>query len=111
MSEMYGEEKPNNQQESGKTIDVTKKSGLRVYGYVIPWWVVVVVVLLLIYVLYDQGYLENVIGKPSPQAVTVIRLPESSILPQANASANVLAEPGLETPEQVRALFGRSRKW
>jgi hypothetical protein len=110
MSEKHEEEKANNTQET-KVVDVTKKSGLRLFGYVVPWWVVVVVVLLLVYVLYDQGYLEDVLGKPAPRVTTVVRLPESSVLPQANAQANVLAESGLETPQEVRNLFGRSRKY
>jgi len=104
MSEMHGEEKKNNQQEN-----VTKKNGLKICGYVIPWWVVVVVVLVLLYILYEYGYFESIIGKPGQ--ATVVRLPESSVLPQANSNVNILAEPGLETPEQVRALFGRPRRW
>ena len=92
MSEKREEEKANNSQET-KSIDVTKKSGLRLFGYIVPWWVVAVVVLLLIYILYDQGYLDNVVGKPESKIHSVVRLPESSVLPQANAQLNVLAEP------------------
>lgn len=81
----------------------THKSGLRIFGYIVPWWVVVVVVLLLLYVLYDQGYLVNVVGTPRRQ-VALADSP-SSLVGGMRGGVRFDAV-GVETPRQMRQLFG-----
>ena len=48
------------------TQDEKKKrpEGLKLFGYIIPWWVVLVVVCLALYMAYEKGYLADVVGKP-----------------------------------------------
>lgn len=81
----------------------THKSGLRIFGYIVPWWVVVVVVLLLLYVLYDQGYLANVVGT-SRREVALADSP-APLIAEMRGGVRFDAV-GVETPRQMRQLFG-----
>jgi hypothetical protein len=79
------------------------KSGLRIFGYIVPWWVVIVVLLLLLYVLYDQGHLSSVMGTPRRQ----VALADSPSPVIAEMRGGVRFDTvGVETPKQMRQLFG-----
>ncbi len=71
------------------------KSGLKIFGYIVPWWVIIVVVLLILYVLYDQGHLKSIVGAPEQRVVS---------LPQTGGFRYDTV--GIETPRQMRQLFG-----
>jgi len=68
--------------------------GLHILGYVVPWWVVIVVVALLVYLAYNQGYLEQVVGKPKEVSL---------VAPTLHTGGGF----GVETPESMRQLFFR----
>lgn len=82
------------------------KQGLKIFGYVVPWWVIVVVVLLVIYLAYDQGWLDGLTGKSNSQE-NVVGLPQGML---AQPQTGGLNSSGLNTPTQMRELFGR-RNW
>ena len=88
---MSGRSEETNQEQS-----VVDKNGVKMLGYVVPYWVIALVVLLVLYVLYDRGYLKSLVGAPATHVIS---------LPETGSGASVLLQ---ETPEQVRALFGGS---
>lgn len=73
-----------------------KSTSFTLFGYNVPWWVVIIVGIVVLYYLYENGYLASIVGKPSKQTVIT--------LPQAGGSS--LVSRGVETPAEVRKLFG-----
>lgn len=80
--------------------NATQARGLRVAGYVIPWWVVIVVVALLAYLIYLCTSNNQTVGLVAPStSPAVVTLQGGRLAPR-------LQTYGLETPAQVRELFG-----
>lgn len=85
-----------------------EKKGLKLAGYVIPWWVVLVAVLILAYVAYDNGML-NVFCNPNPKkefslnlfnpATKAKAVPLPALLPQFDMNQS------LQVPQNLRNLF------
>lgn len=78
-----------------------EKKGLKLAGYVIPWWVVIVAVLVLAYLAYDNHMLDFVCNPKkeisfAPQARGV---PLPSLLPQSD-----LAQ-AIQVPQNLKNLF------
>lgn len=79
----------------------TQKGGLNILGYAVPRWVLVVVVLVLLWLAYDNGMFDDLLGLKK----TVSLAPPSrgaqmqSILPQSNVSGNN------QMPQGLRNLF------
>jgi hypothetical protein len=78
-----------------------EKKGLKLAGYVIPWWVVIAVVLVLVYLAYDNHMLDFVCNPKkeiafAPQAKGI---PLPSLLPPAEMNQAV------QVPQNLKNLF------
>ena len=91
---MSSETEQNNIQQENSQRTVSK-NGLKIFGYVAPWWVVLLVTVILIYILrilYVDGYFKSISGKSN----------------STGAGVSVLTE---DTPEEIRKLIGGSIRW
>jgi hypothetical protein len=79
-----------------------EKNGLKLAGYVIPWWVLAVVVLVLLYLAYDN-HMFDFVCNPNKQIAFVpnirqgVQLP--SILPPSQMNQAV------QIPQNLKNLF------
>jgi hypothetical protein len=83
-----------NQEESKivtKVEETKKKNGLKLFGYVFPWWVVVVVCIIALYMLNERGVFNGLKGE------TVIAMKEKDVL-KINTDV-------LNTPQEAKRLF------
>ncbi len=82
--------------------DKKKESkGLKLAGYVVPWWVVIVVVLVLAYLAYDNHMLDFVCN-PRKEITLVPQArgaPLPSLLPQGEMNQAV------QVPQNLKNLF------
>lgn len=78
-----------------------EKKGLKLAGYVIPWWVVIVVVLVLAYLAYDNHMLDFVCNpKKEISFVSQARgIPLPSLLPPMEMNQAV------QVPQNLKNLF------
>lgn len=72
--------------------EMKKRKGLKISGYVIPWWIVILILLVALYYSYEQGYLNAILGeslKQSQEFKGSISIPtiESAAKPSASVRA------------------------
>jgi hypothetical protein len=77
------------------------KSGVKLLGYVVPWWVVIVVLVLIAYILYDQGVFSK---KNSNEMMS---LPNSPIATGPSADVLAYQSTAAAASPQLRNLLGR----
>ena len=81
------------------------KSGLKLFGYIVPWWVLAVVLVLVIYILYDQGVFSKHLSNSNQMPERVISLPDSPVA--TGPGVDVLASQPIDSSPQLRNLLGR----
>ena len=102
MSEVNPEEvDKSNQPRPQAQCFVVNKTGIIVFGYSVPWWVIIMIVLLILYIAYEQGYLVQWVGKPSPVSEVSLNLSGDAAI-----SSSVLSNE-TKTPEELKKLFRR----
>jgi len=77
-----------------------EKKGLKLAGYIVPWWVVLVVFLVLLYLAYDNNMLDFVCNPKKeltllPQSKGV-GIPLPSFMPQTEMAQAVQVPPNLK---------------
>jgi hypothetical protein len=79
-------------EQNNKQQHTVVKSGLKLFGYIVPWWVVILVIVILIYILhilYVDGYL---FGTSNSTRTNVSVLSDS-------------------TPDNIKKLIGGTIHW
>lgn len=78
-----------------------EKKGLKLAGYVVPWWVVLVAVLVLAYLAYDN-HMFDFVCNPKKQiafAPQARGIPLPSLLPQGDLTQ------AIQVPQNLKNLF------
>lgn len=87
--------------------DVKKeKKGLKLAGYVVPWWIVIVVVLVLAYLAYDNHMLDFVCN-PNPKKISLLPQPSAPVqgIPLPSLLPPMEMSQAINVPQNLKNLF------